>query len=37
MHGEKDERVPLQAVLDWARPQSRALWCSLMAAWSMRP
>jgi alpha/beta superfamily hydrolase len=21
VHGEKDERVPLQAVLDWARPQ----------------
>lgn len=23
VHGELDERVPLQAVLDWARPQAR--------------
>jgi alpha/beta superfamily hydrolase len=23
VHGERDERVPLQAVLDWARPQSQ--------------
>jgi len=32
LHREKYERMPLQAVLDWMRLQSRAPW---MAAWSM--
>jgi alpha/beta superfamily hydrolase len=25
VHGEHDERVPLQAILDWARPKSQAV------------